>query len=368
MNAWTPYDRPLDLPLAAHLYRRAGFAATQDQLRQAMKDGPQATLNRILQPPPALEAFERRMAGLSGSAMVSESAASTESAELWIHRMQHTPYPLLEKMTLFWHDYFAIAGAQVGRSLLMERHIQLLRKHALGRFDALLRDLVRDPATLIALNSRVNHKSKPSHELATALLRYTSQQGDPTLIARAFTGYAVLRDEFQFRDYEHDSGAKQSADDTLQQLLQNPATARNVVRRMYRWLVSETAPPGDELLEPLAASFARDFDIAKLAASILRSNHFFSEQAYQQRVKSPVEFAIGLVTANDRPVAAAKLHQQMSAIGQRLLEPPAGTGWAGGLRWLNSFTIAGRANLAASILPAGSPELANAISPEFQLS
>ena len=121
-------------------------------------------------------------------------------------------------------------------------------------------------------------------------------------------------------------------------------------------------------MQPLVASFARDFDIAKLAASILRSNHFFSEQSYQQRVKSPVEFAIGLVTSHDRPVAAAKLHQQMSAIGQRLLEPPAGTGWAGGLRWLNSFTIAGRANLAASILPAGSPDLTNAISPEFQLS
>ena len=407
--AWAPYEpgagRPWNIALAAHLLRRGGFGASWSQLQQAVADGPQTAADRMFQPPAELPAFEKHMSELGASLLISDAGESDESAELWLHRMQHTPFPLLEKMTLFWHNYFAIAGAQVSKVAVMEKHLRLLRQHALGRFDAMMLDIVRDPATLIAGNLRTNRKSKPSVEFAAGLLRNTVGKGsfqdeDLAGVARAFTGSSVLREEFQYRPYEHDEGVKKilgkqgnySGEEALRILLAHSATPRTVVRRLYRWLVSETASPDEALLAPLENLFAQDFDIAKLAGTMLRSNLFFSSAAYRQRVKSPVEFGLGITTAFDRPMAAAQLHRQLSGTGQRLLEPPAGEGWPGSLCWLNSFTIAARGKLAANILggalqPAkvkstelllqneistaldpDAPPLAVAVSPEFQLA
>jgi uncharacterized protein (DUF1800 family) len=323
-------------------------------------------VEKLFAPPADLDAFERRMAELEAPVAISDDGSSHPCAELWLYRMIYTPQPLWERMTLFWHDYFAVAGERVGRARLMMRHVRLLRRHALGRFDTLLREICRDPATLAANGARANRKGRPAVEFASALLRrYTVGAAalapeDAPEAARAFTGAHVLRDEYQYLEHEHDGGAKLllgregnfTGDDALGILLAHPATARTVVRRMYRWLVSETAEPDEALLASLAGTFAKDYDIAALARAILRSNHFFSPAAYRQRVKSPVEFALGLAAAFEAPLAPAALHPQLSELGQRLLEPPTSEGWAGGRRWLNRFTVAGRGTLAAALVGA----------------
>jgi len=364
-DAWAPYQpgagRPWDLALAAHLLRRAGFGANWSQLRQALADGPQAAVDRLLAPPADLESFERRASALEAPSEISESAGAGECAQLWLYRMRETPWPLLEKMTLFWHNYFAVAAERVGKACLMAQHLRLLRRNALGRFDAMLRDISRDPATLIALDARSTLKAKPPEAFAAALLDlYTlgpglSSASDVREAARAFTGWSVLRDEFHYRESEHDAGAK-SGDEVVATVLKNPATARRVVRRLYAWLVSETESPDDALIAPLAESFAKDYDIAKLTGVMLRSNRFFSAASYRQRVKSPVEYALSIATALDAPVAPATLYGQLARLGQRLLDPPTKEGWAGGRRWLNRYTIVGRSNLAAALLAAAKPE------------
>jgi len=104
--AWAPYQpdaaRPWNLARAAHLLRRAGFGATWKQLQQALSDGPERTVAKLLAPPAGYAEFERRMSAMAGPLEVSESADATPCAELWLYRMMETPYPLLEKMTLFW--------------------------------------------------------------------------------------------------------------------------------------------------------------------------------------------------------------------------------------------------------------------------
>src|SRR5438874_9149116 len=46
---WQPDDKqPFDLKWAGHLYRRAAFGATLPELRQAVKQGLPATLDRLL--------------------------------------------------------------------------------------------------------------------------------------------------------------------------------------------------------------------------------------------------------------------------------------------------------------------------------
>ena len=52
-DPWGPYvpdeAMPWDLRRVVHLHRRAGFAATWDELRRDLKDGPEASINRLLE-------------------------------------------------------------------------------------------------------------------------------------------------------------------------------------------------------------------------------------------------------------------------------------------------------------------------------
>ena len=81
-------------------------------------------------------------------------------------------------------------------------------------------------------------------------------------------------------------------------MLEQPAAARFLTRKLYQYFVSETATPSDALLEPLCESFRKsDYDIAALVRTILASRHFYSDHAFRQRIKGPVEFALGAVQA-----------------------------------------------------------------------
>ena len=81
-------------------------------------------------------------------------------------------------------------------------------------------------------------------------------------------------------------------------VLEQPAAARFLVRKLYHFLVSEKAAPPDSLLEPLCESFRKsDYDIAGLVRTILASRHFYSGHAFRQRIKGPVEYVLGAVQA-----------------------------------------------------------------------
>src|SRR3954471_11817899 len=51
-RGWEPYtpsdDAPWNLRRVVHLHRRAGFAATWDEVQRDLKDGPDASVERLL--------------------------------------------------------------------------------------------------------------------------------------------------------------------------------------------------------------------------------------------------------------------------------------------------------------------------------
>jgi hypothetical protein len=76
-SAWTPYvpsdDAPWNLRRVVHLHRRAGFAPTWSETQRDLKDGPRASLDRVLSGKSATEGVPgefRKIADLLG-----ESAA-----------------------------------------------------------------------------------------------------------------------------------------------------------------------------------------------------------------------------------------------------------------------------------------------------
>jgi uncharacterized protein (DUF1800 family) len=84
--------------------------------------------------------------------------------------MVRTNRPLVERMTLVWHDWFATSNDGVGSQRLMLRQNRLLRRHALGSFRVLLRDITADPAMLLWLSGTDNTKWSPNENYARELM------------------------------------------------------------------------------------------------------------------------------------------------------------------------------------------------------
>src|SRR5262249_40042277 len=160
---------------------------------------------------------------------------------------------------------------------------------------------------------------------------YTEQ--DIREAARAFTGWQADEDRFEFVKGLHDDGPKTvfgkkgnwNGNDIVKMLVEKPECARFIVRKVYREFVSETPPP-ERLLEPLAESFQKsDHDIPRLMETVLSSRLFFSEHAFRQRLKSPVEFILCTVRSIHDPdkglITPLSLVGRLDAMGQQLFAP-----------------------------------------------
>jgi uncharacterized protein (DUF1800 family) len=373
--AWAPYEPdakcPWDLAKAGHLFRRAAFGADWETLGRALADGPQRTIDRLLRPEEDVDGFNATYDDYD--AAVTDSASTDGLRAWWLRRMIHTPQPLLEKMTLFWHNHFATSNVHVKSALLMVRHLRLLRSHALGHYGPLLQAVSLDPATLVGLGAAASRKSLPNENFVRALMgRFSVGAGqfsetDVREAARAFTGLFMLRNQVREIPREHDDGPKQilgqegdfKAADVVRIVLRRPATPRLLVAKLYRWFISETEAPQPALIDPLAESLAASgddgYDVGKLVERMLRSNLFFSPVAYRQRIKSPVEFALGIVQGLEAGISTVQLGQDLAGLGQDLLSPPTVKGWPGGRDWINTATVIGRNNLAHAMLRGEKP-------------
>jgi uncharacterized protein (DUF1800 family) len=374
--AWKTFeptaDRPWDFSCVAHMHRRAGFLAPWAILQRDVREGMAASVDRLIKGEstigdgsPAPE-FESTL-----DAMTRELAPSADLARIqavWLYRMIFTPHPLRERMTLFWHNHFATSNAKVQNPDLMQRQNTLLRSQALGDFRALVSAIGKDPAMLIWLDSTINKKAKPNENYAREVMElFTLGRGhysekDIQEAARAFTGWFVVRDQFQEVPRQHDDGVKTvlgrtgkwDGGDIPGILLEQPVCADFICRKLYREFVSETQNPSDALIAPLARAFRESgYRIEVPVGLILRSNLFYDASVRRRRVKSPVEFAVGTIRALEvlnPTVQSAALADACTRMGESLYAPPSVAGWDGGPGWINSTAMLARANLALGLL------------------
>jgi uncharacterized protein (DUF1800 family) len=227
---------------------------------------------------------------------------------------------------------------------------------------------------MVWLDSNSNVKGKPNENFARELMELFSlgvghyNEKDIREAARAFTGWRTDGKGLAFDARLHDSGTKTilgqtgawDGGDVVRIVLEQPAAARFLVRKLYQFLVSEKAMPPDSLLEPLCESFRKsDYDIAGLVRTILASRHFYSDHAFRQRVKGPVEYVLGAVQtvyrrygeqeAEYRSLPQRMLVSWIGAMGQHLFAPPNVKGWPGGPSWLNTSTVLQRDNFAGAV-------------------
>jgi uncharacterized protein (DUF1800 family) len=377
VDAWQPWHPtpadPWGRKWAAHLYRRAAFGASREELLEAERLGLDGTLDLLFRGRPQAEVLRQTLDDVGRVAAARDDLGGRVRG-WWLYGMLQGGHPLREKLTLFWHNHFATSIAKVQNPVLMVRQNGLLREHALGKFGPFLQAMSKDPAMLIWLDSNSNIKGKPNENYARELMELFSlgvghyTEKDIREAARAFTGWHTDGEGFTFDSRMHDDGPKTvlgqtgnwNGDDVVRIVLEQPAAARFLVRKLYHAFVSDKAEPPGYFLEPLADAFRKsDYDITALMRTMLSSRHFFSAQAFRQRVKSPVEYVLGAVQAVYRryeegeadyqPLPQQALVSWLTAMGQLLFAPPNVKGWPGGRAWLNTATVLARDNFAGAL-------------------
>jgi uncharacterized protein (DUF1800 family) len=366
-EAWLPYEptpaHPFDRRAAAHLYRRAGFSATFSELDEAVKLGPQRALERLLAGEVNHDPFTDNMQKFVTSVLGRDSTEAL--ASWWLYRMRHTPAPLLEKTTLFWHGHFATSAAKVTKAKLMYGQNDLLRKGAFGDFGALVKEISRDPAMLLYLDSATNRKNHPNENFAREVLElfclgpgnYTEK--DIQQLARCYTGWEILHDVFKFNPFQHDTGSKTifgrsgdfDGDSALPIILDQPAAANFICAKLVRYFVADEAYQSPEWIAPLAQQFrAGQYQIKPVLETILASRLFHSPEVRGAKVRAPVELTVGFLRSFDAGANLQSLVDSLRDLGQLPLFPPNVKGWNGGRQWINASTILARANLMKKLI------------------
>ena len=345
--------------------RRGGFGAKPSEVKELVELGPAKTIDRILgkNNTQALEAFEQESSQIVSAI---RSSGNIESlAAWWIHRMIHTPSPLVEKITLFWHGHFATGADKVNDIELMVQQNKLLREHALGDFRKMVHEVSKDPAMLLYLDSASNRKTHPNENYARELMElfclgegnYTEQ--DVQQLARCFTGWEIRRKSFRFNPYQHDSGMKtlldrqgiESGEEAIDAVLAHRSMPTFIAGKLVRFFVCDEPNPTPEFLEPLAEMFRKsDFTIEPLVQTILSSKLMLSDWSVGKKVRSPIDFMVESIRSLQVTTNLDRLAKGLDGIGQALFNPPNVKGWDGGRAWINSSTLIGRSNLIVDLL------------------
>jgi len=277
----------------------------------------------------------------------------------WYQRMLDGNAPLIERMTLFWHNHFTSElRKKVGSPQLMLGQHLLLRRHALGNFAELLRSIVIDPAMLIYLDGARNRKQQPNENFARELLElFTLGEGhyteaDIKNAARALSGWRLDRSNgiVRFNPRQHDDGQKHflgrtghfGTDAIIAILLEKPRTAEFIVEQLWREFVSPEPDPNE--IKRLAKSFRESgYEIRPLMHQLLQSEAFWALENRGSLIKSPIELMIGTLYRFELPAPPERRLIAFSRqMGQDLFDPPDVRGWRGHTAWIDADRLLAR--------------------------
>jgi uncharacterized protein (DUF1800 family) len=333
---------------ARHLLSRATFGATPAEIRAVAAMDYETAVDRLL----ATWHGDALTMPPEWSGLPDEQARAL--CNWWVEEMLATDQPLVERMTLFWHNHFTSSLGKVGSAPAMYRQNALFRREAFGNFARLLKAVARDPAMLIYLDGAQSFARQPNENFAREMLElFTLGDGhygeaDVKNAARAFTGWFVDRAEMPvFRPDQHDSGEKTflgrtgyfDGNDILDIVLGHPRTAELVCEKLWHEFVSLTPDPAEigRLATVLRTS---GYEMVPVLKAMFLSPAFRDPVNRGALIKSPVELLVGSVHLLGLPVPdKTTISGMMMALGQLPFYPPNVKGWAGGESWITTYTL-----------------------------
>jgi uncharacterized protein (DUF1800 family) len=292
--------------------------------------------------------------------MQANRQAINATGNWWLKRMAYGPYPLQEKLTLFWHGHFTTSAKDERSALAMWNQNELHRRLGAGNFGQYVKQVSRDPAMLDYLNNSQNRKAHPNENYARELMElftlgignYT--EDDIKQAARAFTGWAHDGDDFVFRKFDHDTGEKTfmgmtgnfDGDDIIDIILHRPVCANYIAGRLYKYFVCEEVP--DDLLNAMGDILREsNYEVRPLLRTIFASKAFYQPSVIGCQIKSPVQLVVGTIRQLGLSMPGERAIQgALGQMGQVPLYPPNVKGWPGGRLWINTSTLFVRYNTA----------------------
>ncbi len=283
----------------------------------------------------------------------------------WLQHMLNTQSPFLERMTLFWHNYFPSSIQKTKLPALLINQNRLLRKHALGNFGLLLHSIAKDPAMLVYLDGYKNTKDSVNENFARELLelftlgRRHFTEHDVQEVARAFTGWGIhpQSGQFFFDRKAHDSGVKTflgkrgnfNGEQIINILLKHPRTAETVAGKLWKEFINSSTPHPVVVKQWARVLRASNYNIAVLMKTILKSPSFWDQRNRGNLIKSPVELAVGTLRSLPYTLSRNNLAHNLSNLGQGVFEPPTVKGWEGGNEWISTQFLMRRMELMTSL-------------------
>ncbi len=404
-----------------HLLRRTMFGAVKTDIDYFLNKNMLDSVDELLDPssftpaPPVNNYNSGRLTdpdiALGDTWVNGPSNAGLNNARMnslrswWTGRMIHQDRSVLEKMTLFWHNHFATEMAVYRDPIFGYRYQQLLRANSLGDFKKFVKLITLDPAMLVYLNGEKNSKRAADENYARELQElFTLGKGegskytetDVQQAARVLTGYRINRTTYEgyFNPNLHDvddktfssfyggktitgkSGAdgEKELDELLDMIFDKEEVSKFICRKLYRWFVYYEIDAAAEtnVIEPLAAIFRNNqYQIKPVLEALLKSEHFYDVVNQGAKIKSPVDYSVGLMRQNvvDFPDENNLVEQyymwtivsQVCALQQQNIgDPPSVAGWQAYYQypqfqeiWINTDTLPKRNQISDVMMLAG---------------
>ena len=342
-----------------------------------------------------------------------QQVVQSELLQAKLLRATYSDRQLEEVMTDFWFNHFNVfVGKGADRYLITSYERDVIRPNALGKFEDLLVATAKSPAMLFYLDNWLSvgpnsdearglrkpqnsgfgwlgrprrlptparpRKAKPNRdglnenygrelmELHTLGVNGGYTQRDVTEVARVFTGWTIREPrkggDFAFEERRHEPGTKlvlgkkikehgeKEGLEVLDLLAHHPSTAQFICTKLAQRFVSD-APPRP-LVDRMADTFLKKKgDIREVLRTMYQSPEFWAPEAYQAKVKTPLEFVVSALRATDAavqdatPLLGALQHMGMPLYG---MQPPTGYSMKSDA-WVSSSALLGRMNFALAL-------------------
>ncbi len=335
-----------------------------------------------------------------------QAVVQDELVQAKLLRAIYSERQLEEVMTDFWFNHFNVFVGKGPEKIFLTNYEQdVIRPHALGKFEDLLVATAKSPAMLFYLDNWMSEgpnslqalgiSAHPSHytphyppgspyvkrkqnnglnenygrellELHTLSVNGGYSQRDVTEVAKVFTGWTIEKPYeglgFKYDPRMHEPGPKfvlghritpkgeAEGREVLHMLATSPQTAHFISLKLAERFVADDPPPA--LVDRMAKTFQKKKgDIREVLSTLFQSPEFWADGAYRAKVKTPLEYVASTVRATGASVDdAMPLARQIGNMGMPLYSAQPPTGYSMKAEtWVSSSALLNRMNFALGL-------------------
>jgi uncharacterized protein (DUF1800 family) len=333
-----------------------------------------------------------------------------ELAMAKVTRAIYSERQLQQVMDDFWFNHFNVYAAKgEDKWYLTSYERDVIQPHTLGKFKDLVNATAKSPAMLFYLDNFLSADPRAAQRQAAQRAMRQSRGGfgrpfprpqqqqakkntrglnenygrelmelhtlgveggytqkDVTELARCFTGWTIEKPrqnpQFKFDERVHDpdpkivlgkkihAGGMKDAEQAIDLLAKQPATAKFISTKLARRFVSDNPPA--TLVARMSQTFqSSDGDIRAVMHTMIYSPEFWSRETYRAKIKTPFEVVVSAVRALGTDVdTSMPLVQWVGRIGEPLYQCQPPTGYADKAEaWVNTGALLNRLNFSLTL-------------------